>query len=127
MQMEQPDQRVSGRNGVTRRAFVGTTLAGGAALLTGGFTLLVSNSTAQGANLGADAIKEATVPELQAMMASGSLTSRQLTATYLARIAQINPLIHAVIETNPDALSIAAELDRERQQGKLRGPLHGIP
>lgn len=125
--MEQPDQRVSGRNEFTRRAFVGTTLAGGAALLTGGFTSLFSSPTAEAAHLGADVVKEATVPELQAMMASGALTSRQLTTTYLERIAKINPLIHAVIETNPDALGIAAELDRERQQGKLRGPLHGIP
>lgn len=128
MQMEQPDQRGSGRDGVTRRAFVGTTLAGGAALLTGGFTSLFSTSTAEGAFLGIEkTIKEATIPELQALMASGSITSQQLTAKYLARIAQINPLLHAVIETNPDALSIAAQLDQERKHGRLRGPLHGIP
>lgn len=127
MQMEQPDQHGSGRDGVTRRAFVGTTLAGGAALLTGGFTSILSTSTAAGAFFGNDAIQEATIPELQARMASGALTSRQLTAKYLARIARINPLLHAVIETNPDALRIAAQLDLERRQGRLRGPLHGIP
>jgi amidase len=49
---------------------------------------------------------------------------------YLARIAAVDkagPRLNSVIETNPDALRIAAELDRERAAGKLRGPLHGIP
>src|SRR5207249_425977 len=57
----------------------------------------------------------------------GALTSVQLTTRYLHRIARFNPLLHAVIETNPDALAIAATLDAERQSGQLRGPLHGIP
>ena len=60
-------------------------------------------------------------------MTSGALTSAQLTRKYLARIAQLNPLLSAVIETNPDALTIAAELDAERHAGHIRGPLHGIP
>jgi amidase len=70
---------------------------------------------------------DATIPELQALMASGQLSSRQLTNQYLKRIAELNPLLHAVIETNPDALEIAAQRDKERQHGHLRGPLHGIP
>ena len=72
-------------------------------------------------------IIEATIPELQDLMTSGALTSRQLTLKYLERIARYNPLLNAIIETNPDALSIAADRDRERQEGRLRGPLHGIP
>lgn len=40
---------------------------------------------------------------------------------------QTNPYLEAVIETNPDALDIAAALDKERKNGKARGPLHGIP
>ncbi len=104
---------------------MGTSLAGSAALLTGGITsLFVSSSAAAG---GSDALIEATIPELQALMASGALTSEQLTQKYLARIARLNPLLSAVIETNPDALTIAAELDAERRAGHLRGPLHGIP
>jgi amidase len=55
------------------------------------------------------------------------LTSQELTAGYLARIDQLNPLLHAVIETNPDALAIAARRDAERRSGRVRGPLHGIP
>src|SRR5213595_3257153 len=46
---------------------------------------------------------------------------------YLQRIDSLNRLLHSVIETNPDAISIAEHLDRERQRGHVRGPLHGIP
>ncbi len=127
MKTEQRGQPGSGHGGVTRRAFVGTTLAGGAALLTGGITSLLHTSSAAAAALGDDPIVEATIPELQAMMASGELTSRGLVQDYLNRITQLNPLLSAVIETNPDALRIAQRLDRERERGHLRGPLHGIP
>jgi amidase len=128
MHTEQPDQLGSGHGGVTRRAFVGTTLAGGAALLTGGITSIFHASSAAAADLGGGGpIIEATIPELQALMASGAVTSRQLAQTYLDRIAKLNPLLAAVIETNPDALTIADRLDAERQGGHLRGPLHGIP
>ena len=73
---------------------------------------------------------EATIDDLQARMAAGSLTSRDLTAAYLARIAQVDkagPKLNAIIELNPDALAIAESLDAERQAGHVRGPLHGIP
>ena len=46
---------------------------------------------------------------------------------YLQSIQSLNPTLHAVIETNPDAVSIAANLDNERKAGHVRGPLHGIP
>src|SRR5205085_1122745 len=70
---------------------------------------------------------EATIPELQATMSSGMLTSAQLTTNYLNQIASLNPLLHAVIETNPEALAIAAQRDAERAANFIRGPLHGIP
>lgn len=76
------------------------------------------------------AFHEASVAELQAKMRAGTLSSRTLTAAYLARIAAIDasgPTLRSVIERNPDALSIAAERDAERKAGKVRGPLHGIP
>lgn len=63
-------------------------------------------------------------------MAKGSLTSRELTAAYLERIAQVDragPALNAVIELNPDALDLAVQLDAERKAGRVRGPLHGIP
>ncbi len=107
---------------------MGTTLAGSAALLAGGITSLFPHSSAAAAALGShDPIIEATIPELQALMASGALSSVQLTRKYLSRIGTLNHLLSAVIQTNPEALAIAAELDAERHAGHLRGPLHGIP
>jgi amidase len=70
---------------------------------------------------------ELSIPQLQAMMSSGALTSLELTLGYLNRIFGLNPLLHAVIEINPEAVAIATRLDQERRKGRLRGPLHGIP
>jgi len=109
---------------ITRRKFVGTTAFGSAALLTGGLTSLVSRS-ASGAH-DFDFV-EATIPELQAAMASGQLSSKDLVKGYLDRIQSLNSLLHSVIETNPNAVSIAQHLDNERRKGIVRGPLHGIP
>ena len=77
-----------------------------------------------------DALPEASIAELQAAMAAGKLTSKALTERYLARIKALDkagPKLNAVIEVNPDALKIAAALDRERKEKGARGPLHGIP
>jgi len=60
-------------------------------------------------------------------MASGRLSGAELTEAYLGRIERLDPLLHAVIETNPDARDIAVRRDRERRAGRVRGPLHGIP
>jgi amidase len=76
------------------------------------------------------ALSELSISDLQAQLASGKATSRSLCQQYLARIAAIDkagPAINAVIELNPDALSIADGLDKERKAGKVRGPMHGIP
>lgn len=70
---------------------------------------------------------EKSIPELQHLMGSGALTSRQLTSDYLSRIGSLNGFLRAVIETNPDAMEIAATRDAERRAGQIRGPLHGIP
>ncbi|HEY3283835.1 MAG TPA: amidase [Armatimonadota bacterium] len=75
-------------------------------------------------------LEEATVNDLQAAMAAGRLTSRAITAKYLERIDALDrrgPTLRYVIETNPDALSIAEELDAERKAKGPRGPLHGLP
>ncbi|WP_051361879.1 amidase family protein [Solimonas soli] len=75
-------------------------------------------------------IETATVPELEAAMARGSLTSVALTRAYLTRIDAYDkkgPTINSVILLNPKALDEAKQLDAERRAGKLRGPLHGIP
>ena len=70
------------------------------------------------------------VTDLQARLAGGRLTSRTLVLAYLSRLEahdQLGERLQSVIETNPDAVAIAAKLDRERRLGRLRGPLHGIP
>src|SRR5256714_7188583 len=110
-------------HGTTRRKFIGAAAGGSAALLTGGLASLLK-PTASAA--GFDFI-EATIPQLQAAMASGALTSAELTKGYIRRIQSLNPTLHAVIEVNPNALAIAAALDNERRAGNVRGPLHGIP
>src|SRR6266576_2310413 len=72
-------------------------------------------------------LEDATVAQLQDAMRTGARTARSICAAYLARIAQLDPQIHSVLETNPDALAIADRLDAERKAGHVRGPMHGIP
>lgn len=75
-------------------------------------------------------MEEYSIPELQQNMATGELTARKLAEMYLGRIVTIDqggPHLNSVIELNPDALAIAERLDRERREGRVRGPLHGIP
>ena len=75
-------------------------------------------------------LEEATIADLQRDMVSGKQTSRSITEQYLDRIESLDrngPTLRSVLEINPDALSIAAELDRERSQRGPRGPLHGVP
>src|ERR1041385_7508887 len=75
-------------------------------------------------------LEEITIGELQDGMKSGKFTARAVGEKYLAGIDEIDkrgPAINAVIELNPDALSIADALDQERKAKGPRGPLHGIP
>lgn len=77
-----------------------------------------------------DDLIEATIAELQARMAAGSLTAVELVRRYKARIEALDrngPGLHSVLEINPDAEAIAAALDEERHLHGPRGPLHGIP
>lgn len=72
-------------------------------------------------------LEEATIDEMQAAMSNGSLTSQQLVACYLVRTYQTNSYINSLLQPNPDAFAIAAQMDDERAAGRARGPLHGIP
>ena len=72
-------------------------------------------------------VVEATIPEMRAAMQQGRVTSHQIVQQYLTRIALYEDRLHAAITVNPKALEIADERDRARAQGKVRGPLHGIP
>jgi amidase len=75
-------------------------------------------------------LDEMDIESLQAAMVSKKYTSRQLCELYIKRITDIDrngPRLNSVIELNPDALAIADGLDKERRDGKVRGPMHGIP
>ena len=75
-------------------------------------------------------LEECTVDSIRAAFEGGELTAHALVLMYLERIATIDqsgPHLNAVLEVNPDALFIAAAMDRERAAGKVRSPLHGVP
>jgi amidase len=72
-------------------------------------------------------VVESSIPQMQTAMKQGRVTSRELVVQYLMRIALYNTRLNAVIAMNPNALAEADARDRERAQGKIRGPLHGIP
>lgn len=75
-------------------------------------------------------LDEETISSLQEKMAAGKYSAEQITKLYLQRIQEIDksgPNLNAVIELNPDAVSIAKALDEERKSGKLRSAMHGIP
>jgi amidase len=60
-------------------------------------------------------------------MAAGETTSVALTRHYLGRIDELNPVLHAVIAVDPEALAQAAASDERRARGAACGPLDGIP
>ncbi len=108
-----------------RRDFIKLGVAMGAGSAISGESMAAGSMSTKGVS-----IIEATVANLQAAMSAGKLTSKALTAQYLARIKAIDssgPNINAIIELNPEALAIAEALDRERKAKGARGPLHGIP
>src|SRR4029078_3141252 len=70
---------------------------------------------------------EASIPDMQAALKAGPTTSHEIVQQYLTRIATYEDILHAAITINPKALEIADQRDRERAQGRIRGPLHGIP
>jgi amidase len=125
------------RKDLDRRAFLGHAAVLGAAAA--GAMKLPGGRVAAGTPSAPDCaapplvpfdLEEVTVAELQAGMAAGRYTARGVTQRYLERIAAMDRAgvsLKAIIETNPDALSQAEELDRERAAKGPRGPLHGIP
>jgi amidase len=118
---------------VSRRVFVALSATAAAGALVASPRLAVGASASPSSlrlASGAYDVEERSVAEWQAALARGELTSRQLVERYLQRIESLDaqgPKLRAVLETNPEALDIAATLDAERRAGKLRGPLHGIP
>lgn len=112
---------------ISRRDFLAAGAAGGAAVLLGGAgSVVTAKSPAPLLDEQADWF-DASIRDLGLLMRRHELSSEDLTSAYLDRIALLNPTLHAVIQTNPDALRIARRRDHERRHGHVRGPLHGIP
>ncbi len=78
----------------------------------------------------ASSIEEITIAQIQSMFAAGTLTAASLVNIYLSRISaldQSGPRLNSILQTNPDALSIAQQIDQQRQSGTNLGPMMGIP
>ncbi|WP_340646824.1 amidase [Phenylobacterium sp.] len=91
---------------------------------------LIAGLAAAGAANAADDPAFGGVVDLGQAMARGSASSESLTKAYLARIAALDrkgPKLNSIIVLNPHALADARKLDAEREAGKVRGPLHGLP
>ena len=72
-------------------------------------------------------VVETTISDMQDALREGRTTSRQIVQQYLDRIAKYEDRLNAIMTLNPRALDEAEARDRERAQGKVLGPLHGIP
>ena len=120
-------------DGLSRREFLRVSGVAGALAATescAGGTAVPTEARQTAPEVDDSPLAEATIAELQEGMAGGEWTTRAIAETYLRRIEEIDgsgPALRSVLETNPDALAIADRLDRERREGRLRGPLHGIP
>ena len=122
---------------VDRRRFIATTVAGGVGMAVGTSGCAPGDSPKRsatrsggGSQIPPFELDEISVDELQRSMGSGERTARSITELYLARIEEMDqqgPELGSIIETNPEALAIADELDAERRTNGPRGPLHGIP
>jgi amidase len=116
---------------IDRRKFIGAGLTLGVAAALGGTTegFPAFASSARVAS-SADELEEASIAGLGEGMRGGKWSARELAEKYIERIERFDrkgPALNSVIELNPDALSLAAALDRERKAGRVRSPLHGIP
>ena len=110
---------------MNRRGFLGCGALAGVGTVAG-----LPGSEARPVDVPPFELDEATVAGLQRQMASGERSALGITEAYLARIAALDrrgPELGSVIETNPEAASIARALDAERKAKGPRGPLHGIP
>ena len=125
--MTESDPREHASDGISRRDLlkIGGAIAGAgaaASALGAPLTALAAGAPSQ--------LNEATIVQLQAMMAAGTLSAVELVNFYLTRIGNLDqsgPRVNSVLQLNPDALSLAMALDAERRKSGPRGPLHGIP
>jgi amidase len=118
-----PEKPLSNR--LSRRRFLAAGISGGIAA-----TTLSATAAADPAPGDSFDLSEVSIADLQAGMKAGTYSARLLAEKYLARIEAVDrkgPALRSVIEVNPDALTLADELDKERKSKGPRGPLHGIP
>jgi amidase len=90
-------------------------------------TLLLSAAALWGQARAPFHVVEATIPQMRTALEQKRVTSRELVEMYLARIGMYEDKLHCIITVNPHVLEEADERDREMAQGRVRGPLHGIP
>ena len=121
------------QRGLPRRDLLRLAAIGGAAVAVGAVgrgearTARAAQEAATGRPF---ALEETTIADLQARMASGELSARQIAEAYIERIEKLDrsgPRVNAILELNPEALAIADALDKERREKGARGPMHGIP
>jgi len=118
---------------MNRRSFVRRSVASAAGAAVANVSVRAraeSRDVTSPASVAAFELDEISIAGLQAVMSAGKYTAQAITKKYLDRIDDVDkhgPSLNSVIELNPDALTIATEMDRERKAGRLRGPLHGIP
>ena len=72
-------------------------------------------------------VVEASISDMRTALEQHRVTSRELVMQYLMRIAVYEDKLHAALTVNPNALREAEARDHERAQGRVRGPLDGIP
>jgi len=119
--MNSPSGQFTRSEGMTRRAFTASTALGLAGAFLGGCRSTVLSGTPW---------EDLSLTQLQAALASGEVSGERLVEFCLQRIERLDrkgPALHAVIATNPDALSDARKLAALRKSGQANGPLHGIP
>src|SRR5437868_5437196 len=99
------------------------------ALLVGGSEFAAQRATppAASAARATFSVFETSIADMQTAMKSGRTTSHAIVQEYLNRVAAYEDKLHAAITVNPNALAEADQRDRERAQGRVLGPLHGIP
>ncbi len=88
------------------------------------------SGTAQNSVTDSFRFDEQDITQIRIGYSNGAFTVKELVQAYLDRINEIDkngPGLNSIIQINPDAIQIAEELDDEMKQGKVRGPLHGIP
>jgi len=132
--MDDEPQAGSKGRGLSRRGFLAAT---GVALLAADPSGLPGTSRSRNisttrvdATISTFDLEEISLADLRLGLESGRWTSRDLVAGYLSRIAEVDragPTLRYILDVNPDATPIADALDRERAEGRIRGPLHGIP